>query len=78
MNYNGLSVSLTWANEWTLTKLAGNRPISVLPSEEGTVVAFLYRISTDQVAGFGSTVKGAAARKLIEGPLEDLFDEQRK
>ena len=50
----------------------------VLPSDEGTVVAFLYRISTDQVAGFGSTVKGAAARKLIEGPLEEVFAEQRK
>jgi hypothetical protein len=49
----------------------------LLPTTEGTLVVYLYRISTDQVAGFGSSVKHAAARAVVGKPLEQLFENLR-
>lgn len=49
----------------------------LLPTAEGTLVLYLYRISTDQVAGFGSSIKRAAARKVAGKPIEQLIERLR-
>jgi hypothetical protein len=42
-----------------------------LSTQEGTLVVYLYRVSTDQVAGFGGSVKRTLARSLMETPVGD-------
>ncbi len=49
----------------------------LLPTNEGTLAIYLYRVSTDQVAGFGSSVKRAAARMLMGKPIRRLFEKLR-
>ena len=49
----------------------------LVPVKEGTLAVFLYRVSTNQVGGFGSSVKNPIARKLMESPLADLFRKLR-
>jgi hypothetical protein len=49
----------------------------LLPTNEGTLAIYLYRVSTDQVGGFGSGVKRAAARMLMGKPIGRLFEKIR-
>jgi hypothetical protein len=49
----------------------------LLPTKEGTLAIYLYRVSTDQVAGFGSSIKRAAARMLMGKPIRGLFEKLR-
>ena len=50
----------------------------LLPTKEGTLVLALYRVSTEQVAGFGSSVKKPVARALMQSPLEQVFEKMRE
>ena len=44
--------------------------VTALPTEDGTLVITLVRVSTDQVGGFGSSVKHSVSRALM-GPYFD-------
>jgi len=48
-----------------------------LPTTNGTVVSYLSRVSTDQVAGFGSSAKHPVSRALMEPYLKDLLEALR-
>jgi len=48
-----------------------------LPAEEGTLVIYTNHTSTDQVAGFGSSVKRGIGRKFMAGELKKLFEKAR-
>jgi hypothetical protein len=48
-----------------------------LPTKDDTVVTFLSRVSTDQVAGFGSSVKHPVSRVLMTPYLKDLLEALR-
>jgi hypothetical protein len=47
---------------------------AALPTEDGTVVVYLSRVSTDQVAGFGSSMKHSASRVLMTPYFKDLLE----
>lgn len=46
----------------------------LLPTKDGTILIYLNRVSTEQVAGFGSSVKHPVARGLMGPYIEDLFE----
>jgi len=48
-----------------------------LPTKDYTMVTFLSRVSTDQVAGFGSSVKHPVSRVLMTPYLKDLLEALR-
>ena len=48
-----------------------------LPTGDGTVVVYLSRVSTEQVAGFGSSVKHSASRVLMTPYFKDLLEALR-
>ena len=45
-----------------------------LPTKEGSLLVSLYRISTDGVAGFGSSAKHPVARGLMGPYFEEIFE----
>jgi hypothetical protein len=47
---------------------------AALPTGDGTVVVYLSRVSTEQVAGFGSSMKHSAARALMTPYFKDLLE----
>jgi hypothetical protein len=48
-----------------------------LPTKDDTVVTYLSRVSTDQVAGFGSSAKHPVSRALMGPYLKDLLEALR-
>ena len=50
---------------------------AALPTNDGTVVVYLSRVSTEQVAGFGSSVKHSASRVLMTPYFKDLLEALR-
>jgi hypothetical protein len=48
-----------------------------LPTKDGTLVTYLSRVSTDQVAGFGSSVKHPVSRALMGPYLKDMLEALR-
>ena len=44
-----------------------------LPTKDGSLLVSLYRISTDGVAGFGSSAKHPVARGLMGPYFEEMF-----
>lgn len=50
---------------------------AALPTGDGTVVVYLSRVSTDQVAGFGSSMKHSASRVLMTPYFKDLLEALR-
>jgi hypothetical protein len=48
------------------------------PAKEGSLLVALYRISTDGVAGFGSSAKHPVARGLMGPYFEEMFEGIRK
>jgi hypothetical protein len=46
----------------------------LLPVKNGTLLIYLFRISTDQVGGFGSSAKHPIARGLMGPYVEELFE----
>ena len=51
--------------------------VAALPITGGTLMIYLGRVSTDQVAGFGSGAKHPVSRALMGPYLEDLFENVR-
>lgn len=49
----------------------------LIPVPEGTVVVYRSRVSTDQVAGFGSSVKKGIGRNVMAKQLTDIFERTR-
>ena len=49
----------------------------VLPTKDGMLVTYLRRVSTDQVAGFGSGVKRSVARALMAPHIKGLLEALR-
>jgi hypothetical protein len=49
-----------------------------LPVAEGTLVFYVNRTSTDQVTGFGGSVKRDLGSRILESSLRELFDQARK
>ncbi|MDJ0851137.1 MAG: hypothetical protein QNK04_22420 [Myxococcota bacterium] len=47
------------------------------PVDEGTVVLYVNRTSTDQVGGFGSATKRALGKRVMAGQLAETFDRIR-
>ncbi|MDJ0851139.1 MAG: hypothetical protein QNK04_22430 [Myxococcota bacterium] len=47
------------------------------PVEEGTVVLYVNRTSTDQVGGFGSATKRALGKRVMAGQIAETFDRLR-
>jgi len=45
-----------------------------LPTDDGMLITYLRRVSTDQVAGFGSKVKHPLARALMVSPIKRLLE----
>ena len=50
---------------------------AALPTGDGTVVVYLSRVSTEQVAGFGSSMKHSASRVLMTPYFKDLLEALR-
>ena len=50
---------------------------AALPTEDGTVVVYVSRVSTEQVAGFGSSVKKSASRILMTPYFKELLEALR-
>ena len=48
-----------------------------IPVPEGTLVVYRSRVSTDQVAGFGSSVKKSIGRNVMAKQLTDIFERSR-
>ena len=49
----------------------------LIPVPEGTLVVYRSRVSTDQVAGFGSSVKKGIGRSVMAKQLTDIFERSR-
>jgi hypothetical protein len=49
-----------------------------LPVKEGTVVAYTNHTFTEQVAGFGGSVKRGVGRKMMASKLRQMFDKMRE
>ena len=46
----------------------------VWPKNDGSLLVYLYRVSTDQVGGFGSSLKHPVSRALMGPYVEELFE----
>jgi len=51
--------------------------VGFLPSGDGTLVVYTSHTSTDQVLGFGASVKRALGCKVMAAELERLFETTR-
>jgi hypothetical protein len=51
--------------------------IAFLPVPEGTLVAYVGRVWTDQVAGFGGGMKRSIGSNLLQSQLEALYQKSR-
>ena len=49
----------------------------MLPVQGGSVVIYANRTSTDQVTGWGGSVKRSIGSELLESQLEALFQKAR-
>jgi hypothetical protein len=50
---------------------------ALLPVENGTVVAYLNRTTTDQLGGFGASAKQAIGRTLMAKQISEIFEKAR-
>jgi hypothetical protein len=51
--------------------------VAALPTKDGMLVIYVSRVSTDQVAGFGSSMKHPVSRAIMAPYLKDLFESLR-
>ncbi len=51
----------------------GQALVGLIPVEKGTLVVYLNRTSTDQVAGFGGSAKRSLGSKIMASQLKALF-----
>jgi len=49
----------------------------LIPVTEGTLIVYASRVSTDQVAGFGSSMKKKIGRTVMAKQLTDVFERSR-
>jgi hypothetical protein len=49
----------------------------LLPAPEGTMVFYRSRVSTDQVSGFGSSLKRTIGRSVMAKRLTEIFERSR-
>jgi hypothetical protein len=49
--------------------------IAALPTKDGTFLFYIGRVSTDQVAGFGSSMKHPVSRAITAPYIKDMFRE---
>ncbi len=49
----------------------------LLPVENGTVVVYLNRTTTDQLGGFGASAKQAIGRSLMATQISEIFEKSR-
>jgi hypothetical protein len=49
----------------------------LIPVPEGTLIVYASRVSTDQIAGFGSSVKKKIGRTVMAKQLTDVFERSR-
>lgn len=49
--------------------------IAALPTKDGTFLFYIGRVSTDQVGGFGSSLKHPASRAITAPYIKDMFRE---
>jgi hypothetical protein len=49
----------------------------LLPVTEGTVVAYLNRVTTDQLGGFGASAKQSIGRSLMSKQIAEIFEKGR-
>jgi hypothetical protein len=61
------------SHEYNSLQAAGG----VWPKDGGSLLVYLYRVSTDQVGGFGSSVKHPISRALMGPYVEELFEKIR-
>src|SRR5262245_11186412 len=47
--------------------------VAALPTKDGTFLFYIGRVSTDQVAGFGSGMKHPVSRAIVAPYLKDMF-----
>lgn len=52
--------------------------IAVLPTKDGTFLFYIGRVSTDQVAGFGSSMKHPVSRAITAPYIKDMFRDVQK
>lgn len=50
---------------------------ALLPVENGTVVAYINRTTTDQLGGFGASAKQAVGRRLMAEQISEIFETSR-
>lgn len=50
---------------------------ALLPAENGTVVVYLNRITTDQLGGFGASAKQAIGRNMMAKQISEIFERAR-
>jgi hypothetical protein len=49
--------------------------IAALPTQDGTFLFYIGRVSTDQVGGFGSSLKHPASRAITAPYIKDMFQQ---
>jgi hypothetical protein len=49
--------------------------IAAIPTKEGTFLFYIGRVSTDQVAGFGSSAKHPVSRAITAPYIKDMFED---
>jgi len=50
---------------------------ALLPVEDGTVVVYLNRTTTDQLGGFGASAKQAIGRNMMAKQISEIFEKAR-
>jgi hypothetical protein len=50
---------------------------ALLPVENGTVVTYLHRTTTDQLGGFGASAKQAIGRTMMAKQISEIFEKSR-
>ena len=49
----------------------------LIPVPEGTMVVYRSRVSTEQVAGFGSSIKKGIGRGVMAKQMTEIFERSR-
>ena len=50
---------------------------ALLPVENGTVILYLNRTTTDQLGGFGASAKQAIGRGMMAKQISEIFEKAR-
>jgi hypothetical protein len=50
---------------------------ALLPVENGTVVTYVNRTTTDQLGGFGASTKQSIGRSMMAKQISEIFEKSR-